>query len=115
PSYLPARVAADEGPQDARAEPVAFTQSWESFPLSIPVTEELLSAGELCARYLYAVLRLYIHRTSANANPPRRAGGQHPGRGRWRTLARTHRLAADHSSPAGPRPGRLHRRPPGHI
>jgi hypothetical protein len=37
--------------------PVVLTQNWESFlgKLSIPVTEELLSAGELCARYLYAV------------------------------------------------------------
>ena len=32
-------------------------QNWESFlgKLSIPVTEEVLSVGELCARYLYAV------------------------------------------------------------
>jgi hypothetical protein len=46
---------------------VAFTQSWESFlgKLSIPVTEELLSAGELCARYLYAVS------ISINTGPPR--------------------------------------------
>ena len=37
--------------------PLVLTQNWESFlgKLSIPVTEELLSAGELCARYLYAV------------------------------------------------------------
>jgi Phosphotransferase enzyme family len=37
--------------------PLVFTQNWESFlsKLSIPVTEELLWAGELCARYLYAV------------------------------------------------------------
>jgi hypothetical protein len=37
--------------------PVVLTQNWGSFlgKLSIPVTEELLSAGELCARYLYAV------------------------------------------------------------
>jgi hypothetical protein len=37
--------------------PVVLIQNWESFlgKLSIPVTEELLSAGELCARYLYAV------------------------------------------------------------
>jgi hypothetical protein len=37
--------------------PVVLSQNWESFlgKLSIPVTEELLSAGELCARYLYAV------------------------------------------------------------
>jgi hypothetical protein len=37
--------------------PLVLAQNWESFlgKLSIPVTEELLSAGELCARYLYAV------------------------------------------------------------
>jgi hypothetical protein len=37
--------------------PVVLSQNWGSFlgKLSIPVTEELLSAGELCARYLYAV------------------------------------------------------------
>jgi hypothetical protein len=36
---------------------VVLTQNWESFlgKLSIPVTEEVLSAGELCARYLSAV------------------------------------------------------------
>jgi Ecdysteroid kinase-like family len=36
---------------------LAFTQNWESFlgKLSVPVTDELLWAGELCARYLYAV------------------------------------------------------------
>jgi Uncharacterized oxidoreductase dhs-27 len=34
-----------------------FTQSWESFlgKLSIPVTEELLTAGDVCRRYLRAV------------------------------------------------------------
>jgi hypothetical protein len=37
--------------------PLVFTQSWESFlgKLSIPVTEELLAAGEVCRRYLRAV------------------------------------------------------------
>jgi hypothetical protein len=37
--------------------PVVLIQNWESFlsKLSIPVTEEVLSAGELCARYLSAV------------------------------------------------------------
>ena len=37
--------------------PVVLNQNWESFlgKLSIPVTEEVLSAGELCARYLSAV------------------------------------------------------------
>jgi Protein of unknown function (DUF1679)/Ecdysteroid kinase-like family len=43
--------------------PVVLSQNWESFlgKLSIPVTEELLSAGELCARYLYAVsVSMYI-------------------------------------------------------
>jgi len=46
---------------------VAFTQSRESFlgKLSIPVTEELLLAGELCARYLYAVF------VSIYTGPPR--------------------------------------------
>ena len=36
---------------------VALIQNWESFlgKLSIPVTEEVLSAGELCVRYLSAV------------------------------------------------------------
>jgi hypothetical protein len=36
---------------------VVLKQYWESFlgKLSIPVTEEVLSAGELCARYLSAV------------------------------------------------------------
>ena len=36
---------------------VVLIQYWESFlgKLSIPVTEEVLSAGELCARYLSAV------------------------------------------------------------
>jgi hypothetical protein len=36
---------------------LVFTQTWESFlgKLSIPVTEELLWAGELCSRYLRAV------------------------------------------------------------
>jgi Ecdysteroid kinase-like family len=36
---------------------LVFIQEWESFlgKLSIPVTEELLRAGELCARYLSAV------------------------------------------------------------
>jgi hypothetical protein len=36
---------------------VALIQNWESFlgKLSIPVTQEVLSAGELCARYLSAV------------------------------------------------------------
>jgi Ecdysteroid kinase-like family len=37
--------------------PLVLTQNWESFlgKLSIPVTEELLATGELCARYLHAV------------------------------------------------------------
>jgi Uncharacterized oxidoreductase dhs-27/Ecdysteroid kinase-like family len=37
--------------------PLVFTQNWECFlgKLSIPVTEELLWAGDLCARYLHAV------------------------------------------------------------
>jgi hypothetical protein len=37
--------------------PLVFSQNWESFlgKLSIPVTEELLWAGDLCARYLRAV------------------------------------------------------------
>jgi Ecdysteroid kinase-like family len=37
--------------------PVVLIQNWQSFlgKLSIPVTEEVLSAGELCARYLSAV------------------------------------------------------------
>ena len=37
--------------------PVVLMQNWESFlgKLSIPVTDEVLSAGELCARYLSAV------------------------------------------------------------
>jgi hypothetical protein len=36
---------------------VALIENWESFlgKLSIPVPEEVLSAGELCARYLSAV------------------------------------------------------------
>ena len=36
---------------------VVLIQNWESFlgKLSIPVTEEVLSVGELCARYLSAV------------------------------------------------------------
>jgi hypothetical protein len=35
---------------------LVFTQSWESFlgKLSIPVTEELLTAGDVCRRYLRA-------------------------------------------------------------
>jgi hypothetical protein len=58
-----------KGLKTPERSPLAFTQSWESFlgKLSIPVREELLSAGELCARYLNAVLP-HIHRTSANAN-----------------------------------------------
>jgi hypothetical protein len=43
--------------------PLVFIQSWESFlgKLSIPVTEELLWAGKLCARYLHAVsVSMYI-------------------------------------------------------
>jgi hypothetical protein len=37
--------------------PLVFAQNWDSFlgKLSIPVTEELLRARELCARYLHAV------------------------------------------------------------
>jgi hypothetical protein len=37
--------------------PVVLIQNWQSFlgKLSIPVTDEVLSAGELCARYLSAV------------------------------------------------------------
>jgi Ecdysteroid kinase-like family len=37
--------------------PLIFTQVWDSFlgKLSIPVTEELLAAGDLCRRYLGAV------------------------------------------------------------
>ena len=37
--------------------PVVLIQNWESFlgKLSIPVTDEVLSVGELCARYLSAV------------------------------------------------------------
>jgi hypothetical protein len=37
--------------------PLMLTQNWESFlgKLSIPVTEVLLWAGEICARYLHAV------------------------------------------------------------
>jgi Protein of unknown function (DUF1679)/Ecdysteroid kinase-like family len=37
--------------------PLVFTQSWGSFlgKLSIPVTEELLAAGEVCRRYLREV------------------------------------------------------------
>jgi hypothetical protein len=37
--------------------PPVFSQNWQSFlgKLSVPVTEELLWAGELCERYLYAV------------------------------------------------------------
>jgi hypothetical protein len=37
--------------------PVVLIQNWESFlgKLSIPVTDEILSAGELCAHYLSAV------------------------------------------------------------
>jgi Phosphotransferase enzyme family len=37
--------------------PVVLSQNWESFlgKLRIPVTKELLAAGEFCARYLYAV------------------------------------------------------------
>ena len=36
---------------------LVFTQSWESFlgKLSIPVTEELIDAGDVCRRYLRAV------------------------------------------------------------
>jgi hypothetical protein len=47
--------------------PLLFTQNWESFlgKLSIPVTGELLRAGELCARYLGAVL------VSVSTEPPR--------------------------------------------
>jgi Uncharacterized oxidoreductase dhs-27/Ecdysteroid kinase-like family len=47
--------------------PLVFTQNWESFlgKLSVPVTEELLWAGELCARYLSAVS------VSMYAEPPR--------------------------------------------
>jgi hypothetical protein len=39
---------------DARAAPLVFTQNWESFlgKLSVPVTEELLAAGEVCRLYL---------------------------------------------------------------
>jgi Protein of unknown function (DUF1679)/Ecdysteroid kinase-like family len=37
--------------------PLVLTRHWDGFlgKLSIPVTDELLWAGELCARYLYAV------------------------------------------------------------
>jgi hypothetical protein len=37
--------------------PLVFTQNWERFldKLSIPVTEELISAGALCVRYLPAL------------------------------------------------------------
>jgi Ecdysteroid kinase-like family/Protein of unknown function (DUF1679) len=37
--------------------PLVLIQNWESFlgKLSIPVTDEILAAGELCARYLSAV------------------------------------------------------------
>ena len=58
PAARPDPVAADEGHHltpDQRL--VVLIQNWESFlgKLSIPVTEEVLSAGELCARYLSAV------------------------------------------------------------
>ena len=55
--------------------PLVFTQSWESFlgKLSIPVTEELLAAGDVCRRYLGAV-SLHVHGTAANADPQRRTG-----------------------------------------
>jgi hypothetical protein len=47
--------------------PLVFTQNWESFlaKLSIPVTGELLRAGELCARYLGAVS------VAVSTEPPR--------------------------------------------
>jgi hypothetical protein len=47
--------------------PLVFAQSWERFldKLSVPVTEELLSAGALCARYLPAVA------VSMHTEPPR--------------------------------------------
>jgi ecdysteroid kinase len=37
--------------------PLVFTQNWESFlaKLSVPVTDELLAAGEICRRYLRVV------------------------------------------------------------
>jgi hypothetical protein len=47
--------------------PLVFTENWASFlsKLSIPVTEELLWAGDLCARYLHAVS------VSMYSGPPR--------------------------------------------
>jgi hypothetical protein len=47
--------------------PLVFTQGWERFldKLSVPVTEELLSAGALCARYLPALA------VSMHTEPPR--------------------------------------------
>jgi len=49
-----------------QAQPMLI-QNWDSFlgKLSIPVTEELLRAGELCARYLYAAS------VSMHTEPPR--------------------------------------------
>jgi hypothetical protein len=84
--------------------PVVLIQNWESFlgKLSIPVTDEMLSAGD-SARATVCSLYLHVYAASANADPPRRAGGQPPGRGRRRTVARARRLAADDSRPTGPR------------
>jgi hypothetical protein len=46
-----------KGMMTAEEAPLVFSQNWDSFlhKLSIPVTELLLSAGELCGRYLYEV------------------------------------------------------------
>jgi hypothetical protein len=50
--------------------PLVLSRNWESLlgKLSIPVTEELLWAGGLCARYVCS-LDLHVHRNAANADP----------------------------------------------
>ena len=92
---------------------LVFTQNWESFlgKLSVPVTEDLLAAGDICRLYLRAVsVAMY-------SGPPRtlihndvQGDNLLVGR-RWRTVTSDCRLAADDTRPSRPRSGRLPRRP----